>query len=238
MRSVRRLLYPFGMRITLASALSMVALAACTTHTSNDPTATTDAAIKLPDGTIPVPIVAQQTDFTCGDVATLAVLRFWKNADYANVPETSLYAPLMTTRQDGTEPYAIATYLQTIPGMHAEYKTGADGVQLSDLQAAVDRGEPPIVDVQAWRSNSDPYSTDWSDGHFAVLIGYDSANLFFMDPSMGGHYGYIAIADVMARWHDDVGTNGTPTDHVVVFVHGDGPSYWETPIPPSAAPIP
>jgi predicted double-glycine peptidase len=226
------------LRFTLASAISLFALAACTSHTSSDATATTDAALKLPDDTIPVPIVAQQQDFTCGDVATLAVLRFWKNADYASVPESSLYAPLMTTRQDGTEPYAISTYLATIPGMHADYKTGADGVQISDLEAAVDRGEPPIVDVQAWRSTGDPYSTDWSDGHYAVMIGYDAQNLFFMDQSMGGHYGYITRADVAARWHDAVGSSGTPTDHVVVFVRGNGPSYWGTPIPPSGAPIP
>jgi len=223
------------MRFALCFGAIALTLAACTEHTTAEPAATTAQTLKLPDDTIPVPIVAQQQDFTCGDVATLAVLRFWKNADWATVPESALYAPLMTTRQDGTEPYAIATYLSTIPGITAEYRTDA---QMSDLEAAVDRGEPPIVDVQAWRTTSDSYATDWNDGHYAVIVGYDATNLFFMDPSMGGHYGYIARADVTTRWHDVVGSPGTPTNHIVVFVRGAGPSFWGTPIPPQAEAIP
>jgi hypothetical protein len=49
--------------------------------------------VTLPANVIPVPILTQQTDFTGGDVATLALLRYWQNATYANVPESALYAP-------------------------------------------------------------------------------------------------------------------------------------------------
>ncbi len=216
------------------------ALGACTTSTDrgSPPSTSGDQTVKLPSNTIPVPIVGQQQDFTGGDVATLALLRFWKHDDYANVPETALYAPLKTTQADGTEPYDIATYLNGIAGMSAEYRTATQGDQLSDLEAAVDRGEPPIIDVQAWRTGTDPYATDWHDGQYAVMVGYDAANLFFMDPTTpGGHYGYISRAEITARWHDVVGTNGIPTDRMAIFVHGDAPGYWGTPIPPRASPI-
>lgn len=227
-----------GMPRLLLFTCAALALAACTQST--EPTASSSAAdaIKLPDNTIPVPIVSQQQDFTCGDVATLALLRFWKHDDWAGQPESVLYGPLMTTRANGTEPYDIATFLAAVPGMHAEYKTGADGTQLSDLEAAIDRREPPIVDVQAWRSGNSSWTGDWSDGHYAVMIGYDQTNLFFMDPSTGGHYGYIPRADLAQRWHDVVGPDGAPTYRMAIFVRGDGPPFLGTPIPPRASPIP
>ncbi len=216
------------------------AVGACSNSTDPGPPSggIADGAIKLPDNTIPVPIVAQQQDFTGGDVATLAVLRFWKHDDYKDAPESSLYDPLHTTRANGTEPYDIATFLNGIPGMHAEYKTATQGTVLSDIEAAVDRGEPPIIDIQSWRTGNDPYAADWNDGNYAVLIGYDAANLFFMDPNTGGHYGYISRAELTARWHDVVGTDGVPTDRMAIFIHGDAPPYLGTPIPPRASPIP
>jgi predicted double-glycine peptidase len=222
----------------VASAAIGLALAGCFASPSGEATATSGAAVKLPDDTIPVPIVAQQQDYTCGDVATLALLQYWQHATYAGADESSLYAPLHTTRDDGTEPYDIATFVNGIPGMSATYKTATDGTQLADLEAAVDRREPPIVDIQAWRSGDPPWTGDWADGHYAIMIGYDATNLFFMDSSTGGHYGYIARADLAARWHDVVGPDGVATYRMAIFVKGSAPPYTGTPIPPSASAIP
>jgi predicted double-glycine peptidase len=194
--------------------------------------------VTLPANVIPVPIITQQTDFTGGDVATLALLRYWQNATYANVPESALYAPLKTTEANGTEPYDIATYINTVPGLTATYVTAANGTQLSDLEAAVDREEPPIVDIQAWDTTPGPWSGDWSNGDYAVMVAYDADNLYFMEPSTIGHYGYIARADLAARWHDVVGADGVPTYRMAIFVHGTSTPYTGTSFPPFASAIP
>ncbi len=34
---------------------------------------------------------------------------------------------------------------------------------------------------------------DWGDGHYAVAVGYDQQNIYLMDPSILGNYGYILI---------------------------------------------
>jgi predicted double-glycine peptidase len=211
---------------------------ACFTSPNGSGAVGAEPDFALPANVVPVPIVAQQTDFTGGDVATLALLRYWQNAIYASVPETSLYALLHTTSVNGTEPYDIATYLNGLPGMTATYVTAANGTQLSDLEAAVDRREPPIVDIQAWDSTPGAWSGDWSDGQYAVMVGYDADNLYFMDPSTVGHYGYIARADLAARWHDVVGADGVPTYRMAIFVHGGSSPYTGTQFPPFASAIP
>ena len=57
-------------------------------------------------------------------------------------------------------------------------------------------GEPTLVDLQAWREDDGkaPWSSLWGDGHYIVLVAYDAANLYFMDPSLSGGYGYIPRA--------------------------------------------
>jgi hypothetical protein len=225
------------LRVVASVAIALAASACFTSHDGGH-SSSAPPDVALPANVIPVPIVAQQTDFTGGDVATLALLRYWQNATYANVPENALYAPLHTTSVDGTEPYDIATYISGLPGMTATYVTAANGTQLSDLEAAVDRQEPPIVDIQAWDTTSASWSGDWSDGQYAVMVGYDADNLYFMEPSTWGHYGYIARADLAARWHDVVGADGVPTYRMAIFVHGSSPPYTGAQFPPFASAIP
>lgn len=45
-----------------------------------------------------------------------------------------------------------------------------------------------IVAIQAWAEEGVDYNNDWDDGHYVVVIGYDSDNMFFMDPSTLGIY--------------------------------------------------
>ena len=82
-----------------------------------------------------------------------------------------------------------------------------------------------------WRT---PYATDWSDGHYAVLIGYDNANLFFMDPSTSGKYAFIPREELAERWHDVVGADNVHTQRMAIFVHATT-TPWVSPRPPSRA---
>jgi len=230
------------MRSTMAALFTACALgaAACTVSPAGpEGTGTSSAAdVNLPPGIIPVPLVRQSTDYTCGDVSTLAVLRYWKHDAWANVTEMSLYMPLMTRSGYGTDPQPIADFLNAQPGIYAQYRTQADGVDLSSLERAIDAGEPPIVDFEAWQSpgsvnDPKPWATDYDDGHYSVLVGYDADNLYFMDPSTIGHYAYVPRAEFLDRWHDTVGSSSL--QHMVIFVHATTAPTPATGIPGTAS---
>jgi predicted double-glycine peptidase len=185
-----------------------------------------EAPIPAPPRLIPVPLVRQRTAFSCGDAAVLAVLRYYEPSRYGATPESSLYAPLHTTPELGTEPQPMAVYLSHEPGLAAEvrWSTPPSVIPVEDLERAVDRGEPTIVAVQAWQpvptvKNLKPWVTDWDDGHYLVVIGYDARNLYFMDPSTADHYTYIPVGEFADRWHDVLGAENTHTQHIAIFIH-------------------
>lgn len=184
----------------------------------------------LPPGTVPVPLHHQQTSYSCGPAAVLAALRYWKKSEFARTREAALYGPLRTNK-DGTDPQPMTDFLNQQQGLHAEYLTG---VGLSDLKRAVDRGEPPIVSIQAWRDpkRTQDWTTDWDDGHYLVVIGYDRDNLFFMDPDTIGHYAFIPQGEFMDRWHDIVGPDNVHTDHITIFIRGTTVPFRPA-VPPS-----
>jgi len=169
----------------------------------------------LPSNQAPTPVLRQEVNYSCGDVATLSVLKYWKPTDFASTPEQDLYAPLQTSPEEGTEPDAIAAYINGIDGLHADYRTD---VPIADLEAAIDHGQPPIVDIQAWQgdtgvANESAWATQWEDGHYVVLTGYDDTNFYFMDPSMDPlpdgtkRYAYIPRSEFVDRWHDSTREN-------------------------------
>jgi predicted double-glycine peptidase len=185
-----------------------------------------DVSIPAPNRLIPVPLVRQTTPFSCGDAAILAILRYYEPVRYDRIAESALYTPLHTTPEFGTEPQPMAAYLSHEPGLSAEvrWSTPDLGVDVVDLERAVDRGEPTIVAAQAWQSvaaasSLKPWETDWDDGHYLVVVGYDRANLYFMDPSTEDHYTYIPEAEFMHRWHDVLGARSVHTQHIAIFVH-------------------
>jgi hypothetical protein len=181
---------------------------------------------RLPSNLIAVPAVKQVTDFSCGAAATLSLLRLWRWETYAHVEETDLHGALQTTDAAGTEPEPMAEYLRVAAHLRAEYHHG--DVTLSQLLLAVDRGEPPIVDLQAWRDRDQPWRETWDAGHYVVLVGYDAERLFVMDPSVltPGAYAYLPAAELDERWHDLAGPHDVPVERMVIFVpSGSGPRW-------------
>ncbi len=177
--------------------------------------------LAVPANTVPVPLVRQKESYSCGDVAALALLRYWAPANYDGVPESALYDPLHTTVEDGTDPTPIVNYFVTVRGLSAELRLH---LRVEDLTNAVDRREPPIVDFQAWKDEpraprEEEWAADWDDGHYAVLVGYDASELYFMDPSTSDHYAYVPRGEFPARWHDVLTGSGEHIEHAAIFVH-------------------
>jgi predicted double-glycine peptidase len=193
----------------------------------------------LPANHVATPVLRQEVNYSCGDNAALSVLRFWRPDIYDGVTEQDLYGPMKTTPDNGTEPEDIAAYINGVPGLKAEYRTD---VPIADVEAAVDRGQPPIVDIQAWQgdtgvANEEPWGASWDNGHFVVLTGYDDVNFYFMDPSTDAlpdgtkRYAYIPRSELVDRWHDGAGPQNVHVRRMVIFVSPTDASLVPAPEP-------
>jgi len=176
------------------------------------------APARLPAGALPVPIVQQATEYSCGPASLTAVLKYW---DAFDGEERDLYGPLKTTEKDGTEPAALVAVAKA-RGLAAELK---EDLSLADLRAALREGATAIVDFQAWRA--EPATATWRDtwesGHYSVLVALDDDDVYLMDPSAGLAYAYVPRAEFLERWHDYEDRDGRPRrnyQHAAVIVKG------------------
>lgn len=143
-----------------------------------------------------VPLVRQSNPYSCGAAALEAVLRYMKAP---LLPQWLLQSVLRTSPEWGTEPSALVAYARSV-GLAARWRTG---VTLADLDRALNRGQPVIVDLQAWDDGGRrDYGKIWESGHYVVLVGHDRGWWFFMDPAIDGHYGFLTQRDFLSRWHD------------------------------------
>jgi ABC-type bacteriocin/lantibiotic exporter with double-glycine peptidase domain len=192
-------------------------------------------AVSLPRNLVVMPRVKQQTNFSCGNAATLSMLRYWRPELFAGVEETALYAPLCTTRAEGTEPEPIAAFLGAAAQLDAVYRHG--DVTVEELERAVDLRQPPIVDLQAWRDDELPWRDVWDSGHYVIMVGYDADRLFFMDPSRmtPGPYAYLLRSELDERWHDLAGRENVRLERMAIFVRGASTPEARNPPPGETA---
>jgi len=178
----------------------------------------------MPAARIAVPPVKQRTNFSCGPAATLSMLRYWCWTHFSRVDEAELFHALGTTIARGTEPEPLVDTLRTA-GVTAEYRHG--DVTVGQLERAVDAGQPPIVDLQAWRDTALPWRETWDAGHYVLLVGYDPERLFVMDPSImtPGAYAYLPRAELDERWHDLAGPGDVRLERMAIFARGRGPRW-------------
>jgi predicted double-glycine peptidase len=162
----------------------------------------TDTQPSMPEDALAVPLTGQDTDYSCGAAALLAVLRYWGVGQ--DVEESDLYEDIDTTERDGTPPDAMAEEAEA-RGLKANYR---GDVTTDDLKDALTAGLTVILDIQ---SGDDPSSDD--DGHYVVLVGMDDANAYVMDPASGGSYAWVPLDELDERWHDD-------EDHGALFIEG------------------
>lgn len=171
---------------------------------------------EIPPDALPVPITAQTSTYSCGTASVTAMLRYFQVYDG---PEKPLRRPLGTTKE-GTGPEDMVEFLRAA-GLAAHYE---EGCSLVRLLSGVSPYVVPIVAFQAWAPDE---TTDLGEtckfGHYAVVIGFDQAHCFFMDPALGGGaYGYLPVFELVRRWHD-VGLDGACTERQVIWVRGSRP---------------
>jgi len=165
-----------------------------------------------------VPLCRQAKSFTCGVASLQSVLRYYGLEMRQDVLEKKL-----RTNRGGTRFPHIVAYAQSC-GFTAAWQTN---MQYAQLQQALDTGTPVIVALQAWADEPVVYSNDWNDGHYAVAIGYDETNTYFMDPSTLGNYTFIPTGEFLDRWHDK--DKRTTLIHLGIIISStNGPCYDPT----------
>jgi predicted double-glycine peptidase len=145
-----------------------------------------------------VPDVFQSTSYSCGASALQSILAYWG----IEVREDELLRSLATTEQRGTAPESILRVARS-------YGLGVrmhEGTTVNEIRAALAKGMPVILDVQAWPEQASVRNTgwdrDWEDGHYVVAIGLDDTNIYVEDPSLFGCRGFIPLNEFESRWHD------------------------------------
>ena len=158
-----------------------------------------ESAGLAPRNMIRVPLTRQGLSYTCGPAALSSILYYYdKSKDFF---EDELAKELKSNEEDGT----LIKEMVRVAEAEGFTATTFYNWNLGSLKASIDRGVPVIVLLQAWAATdqtSHDYGSDWVDGHFAIVIGYDKANLYFMDPSTFGNYTFVPINEFLERWHD------------------------------------
>jgi hypothetical protein len=150
---------------------------------------------------IRVPLVRQTTDYTCGAAALQSVLLYY-GEDFGQM-ELARY--LGASPQNGTRYRAILRFANRKfpdPQKRNLWMWKRCGMTIDILREIIDSGRPPILPLQAWGKPGVNWKKEWKEGHYAVAVGYDEYNLYFMDPSTPGHYAYIPNEEFLDRWHD------------------------------------
>lgn len=145
---------------------------------------------------IPVPIVRQAYEYSCGAASLASCLYHWEVWDGR---EPELY-PLLNTTEDGTSGESIVRVAQSF-GLTAKSKSQ---LTLHQLGEYVRDGYTVILSIQAWGNwdNDTDMNDIWDDGHYVVLVGILWGKVIFMDPGIPKKYRALDIDQFMEVWHD------------------------------------
>jgi len=164
---------------------------------------------RLPQDAIPVPVVRQVTDYSCGPAALVAVLQYFQ---VWSGTEDRLHRLLGTAAENGTLPEALANGARRF-GLQSSVE---QPMTLAQLKAALLAGRVVILELQAWRDPKSRYESwidTWTDGHYVVLVGMDNQYAYFMDPSISDAYTYVPQQELLSRWHDINEQRGPRAQH-------------------------
>jgi predicted double-glycine peptidase len=159
----------------------------------------------------------QSFDFDCGPKALQMVMEYYG----VEIREDTLIKELGTDGKNGTsvdsmifvaEKYGFKVFVAT-------------GVSLEQLKNFVDGGSPVIVLVQAWGERYmtlEDWKTDYDDGHYAIVIGYNNNIIIFEDPSSIRRT-WLTEEEFLFRWHDLDPRTNKKFEHFAMVLMGKEP---------------
>ena len=161
---------------------------------------------------IRIPLLAQSRDYTCG-VSSLRSVLLYYGEEYS---DRELIAALGSNPRNGTSYRSILRFAnRTFADPHKRNfrMRKVTGMTADDLRRQIYLGRPVILSLQAWGKPGVDLRRQWDEGHYAVAVGYDENNIYFMDPSTAGRYAYIPIGEFLDRWHDQDPVTGEKLVH-------------------------
>lgn len=167
---------------------------------------------------IKVPLTRQATDYTCGASAFQSILYYY-GVEYM---ESDIATLVHSDTTNGTPYLNIKSVAESL-NFSVEIKKNST---FDNLKTYLDEGKPVLVLIQAWTEQQNvDWKNDWIDGHYVVAIGYDSNNVYFMDPSTLGNYTFIPQSEFFDRWHDVDGQNDTCRNFIMSIQQTSGSTY-------------
>ena len=143
---------------------------------------------------IPVPTVQQSTGWTCGPASLAAVAQKFG----VRVNEADVARMIGADPEDGAPPEAMLAGAKQL-GLQAQ---GVERMELPQLEAAVGKGKPVIVCLQAHGSAAAIAANQ--AGHWVVVSGATPAGIVLMDPAAGAGTMVVPRPLFLQRWIDQV----------------------------------
>jgi len=165
-----------------------------------------------------LPVIRQSTTYTCNCTCLQAILCY-----YGIDQRENQLAKLMNVtfkNSDEVHPKKIMRAAAKF-GLKTEYRK----MSIADLRNYIDKGIPIIVNFQAWSPAANPkygYGQD-KNGHYAVVIGYNTKNLIFSDPA-SFYKTCLPYGEFATRWHDG-DTTDSDYSNMGIIIYGKTPMY-------------
>lgn len=179
---------------------------------------------------IDIPNLRQYGTYTCG-ATCVQMLMNWINLYDSDLNLTAYEEALGTGEETGTPPENIIGYFEE----NEISITAKEKRTINNLTAALDKGHPVLMCIQAWAASDDGYNTENPDdedtylteGHWVICVGYkklDSGYTFyFNDPACVG-YCLMSEEELDDRWID-MDTGGNIYNHYGIEINETGQDY-------------
>jgi N-formylglutamate amidohydrolase len=138
----------------------------------------------------------QAFDFDCGARALQTVMGYYG----VDVRGDVLLAEVDADPERGVHPDRMVAAARRY-GFDVEAR---QGWSVEDVKRYVREGHPVIVLLQAWTKtymSLKDWKTNFDDGHYAIVMGYNRNVLFFEDPASFRRT-WLRENEFLARWHD------------------------------------
>lgn len=70
---------------------------------------------------------------------------------------------------------------------------------IDNLKTHIDKKWPTLIMLQAWGEDVVDWSTEWDQGHYVIVIGYDNKRIHFEDP-ISVKRTYLTYEELEERW--------------------------------------
>jgi predicted double-glycine peptidase len=156
---------------------------------------------------VPLPEIHQADYYSCGAAALMSIGSY-----YGVGPEDlDTWKTDLDTRTDtGTDVEPIVQYARN--NMMLDVTLIERNMTDGQLCTALDAAKPVLCLIQAYGEPAE-YEKLNENGHYVVAIGYDRANVYFMDPKLTGRRGFLSWPEFHRRWHENLGTERNPDVH-------------------------